>query len=443
MDAIRSTVPIVLRQIFAAADALARQVGFVKRVRKLQPTTFVQVFCLFLIRYPRASLQQLGDELNLTASALCQRLKAKAAADFLRGMLGSALKHLTTASLRSVSIPLLRRFNGVYLVDGTVEPLPASLAHRFAGCGGGEKPDDPSALAAVKILLRLRLDIGQAVEMLLDAARMPDVHLLKRLARLPKGALQIGDLGFFDSSYFQKLIRHGVYWLTRLPARVSVRAQEGVWQELAPWLRDLEQRGIKQWEGLLEIVQGDPVQARVFVQRCPPEEAERRRRKLRERMRRKGKTAGERQLTLCDWWILATNAAIDKLRMSEAFELYRCRWQIELVFKRWKSLGGLSIDRGHAEIRAECELYGKLMGVLIIDWLAIQRGGMLAGVSQWHAWRIVLGLLPQIVLALEGQLDWNSVLTDLVIRLDRRAKQPRRKKRPSTRQRLLRATLAP
>ena len=442
MDAILSSVPFVLQQFFATADTLARQVGFVKRVRKLQPTTFVRVFCLFLIRYPRASLQQLGDELNLSPSAVCQRLKAKAAADFLRAMLGSALKHLTTATLRSVSIPLLRRFNGVYLVDGTVEPLPASLAHRFAGCGGGEKPDDPSALAAVKILLRLRLDIGQAVEMLLDAARTPDVHLLKRLARLPKGALQIGDLGFFDSRYFQKLIRQGAYWLTRLPARVSVRAQEAVWQELAPWLGDLDQRDINQWEGLLEIVKGDPVLARVFVKRCPPEEAERRRRKLRERMRRKGKTPGERQLILCDWWVLATNAPIDKLRMSEAFELYRCRWQIELVFKRWKSLGGLSIDRGHAEIRAECELYGKLMGVLIIDWLAIQRGGMLAGVSQWHAWRIVLGLLPQIVLALEGQFDWSSVLTDLASRLDRRAKQPRRKKRPSTRQRLFRATLA-
>jgi hypothetical protein len=442
MDAILSTVPVVLQQIFAGADALARQVGFVKRARKLQPSTFVQVFCLFLIRYPRASLQQLGDELNITASALCQRLKAKAAAHFLRGMLGSALKHLTSAALRPVCIPLLRRFNGVYLVDGTVEPLPASLAYRFAGCGGGEKPDDPSALSAVKILLRLRLDIGQAVEMFLAAARIPDIKLLKRLARLPKGALQIGDLGFFDSGYFKKLIRQGVYWLTRLPARVSVRAQDGAWQELAYWLRDLEQRGIEKWEGLLEIVQGEPVQARVFVKRCPPQEAERRRRKLRERMRRKGKTAGERQLILCDWWVLATNAPTDKLRMSEASELYRCRWQIELVFKRWKSLGGLSIDRGHAEIRAECELYGKLMGVLIIDWMAIQRGGMLAGVSQWHAWRIVLALLPQIVLALKGQFDWCSVLKDLVTRLDRRAKQHRRKDRPSTRQRLFRATVA-
>jgi hypothetical protein len=442
MDAILSTVPFVLQQFFATADGWARHVGFIKRLRKLQPITFVRVFCLFLIRCPRASLQQLGDELDLSASGLSQRLKTKAAAEFLRAMLGSALKHLTTVSLQPRSIPLLRRFNGVYLVDGTVEPLPASLAHRFAGCGGGEKPDDPSALAAVKILLRLRLDFGQAVEMLLDAARTPDPKLLKRLARLPVGALHIGDLGFFDGSYFQELIEQGVYWLTRLPARVSVRVQGEDWQELAPWLLDLKHRGVQQWEGLLEIVKLSPVQARVFVKRCPEEEAARRRGKLHERMRRKGKTPGVRQLTLCDWWVLATNASTNKLSRSEAYELYRCRWQIELVFKRWKSLGKLSINRGHAEIRAECELYGKLLGVLLIDWLAIQRGGPLAGMSQWHAWQIVLRLLPQIVLALEARLEWKGVLIELVTRLDRRAKQPRRKKCPSTRQRLFRATLA-
>lgn len=441
MDAIVAAVPFVLQQFLATSDALARKVGFVKRVRRLQPAPFVRVFCLSLIRYPHASLQQLADELNLTASGLFQRLKAKATAEFLRAMLGSALEHLTTVALRPCSIPLLRRFNGVYLVDCTTEPLPASLAHRFAGCGGGKEPDDPSALSAVKILLRFRVDIGQAVEVLLDRARTRDTQLLKRLAKLPAGALHIGDLGFFDSEYFAELIKQGVYWLTRLPARVSVRTQDG-WQELATWLQDLEKQGIRQWEGFLDIVKGTPVPARVFVKRCPEEEAARRRRKLYERMKDKGKTPGARQLILCDWWVLATNASTDKLSMSEAYELYRCRWQIELVFKRWKSLGKFSIDRKHAEIRAECELYGKLLGVLLIDWLAIQRGGPFAGRSLWLAWRIVLHLLPHIALALEGRLDWSSVLGELMARLDRRPKQARRKKSPSTRQRLFRVTVA-
>jgi hypothetical protein len=441
MDAILGQVPAVLQALFAVAEPLARQTHFVVRLRRLHPGAFARAFALFLVRYPKASLEQLAGELKVTASALGQQLAKPAAADFLFALLGYALQRLSAAALRPVAIPLLRRFNGVYLTDGTGLPLPAALADRFAGCGGGDGPDDPSAVAAVKILVRLRLDGAQAAEVLLGAARTPDVHLLRRLADLPAGALHIADLGFFDSAVFADFSIRGVYWLTRLPARVSVRPPDGPWQELAWFLRDLDRRGIGRWDGALSIVQLAPVPARVFVVRCPVEEAARRRRKLQDRMRRKGKAAGHRQLTLCDWWVLATNVPAETLTAAEAWELYRSRWQIELAFKRWKSLGGLAIDRRHAPTRALCELYGKLLGVLLVDWLALHRGGLLSGRSVWRAWQIVHELLPQIDLALDGRLDWSDVLTDLVDRLDRRRQQPRRRDRPNTRQRLFRATL--
>jgi hypothetical protein len=442
MGAILSTAPLTLQALFGAADPLARQTGFVQRLRQLQPAAFARAFCLFLVRCPTASLRQLAAELNITASALSQRLLAPAAARFLSALLGAALDRLAAAALRPITIPLLRRFHGVYLVDGTGVPLPAALAHRFAGCGGGTGPGDPSGRAAVKILLRLRLDTGQAAEVLLDAARTPDVRMMQRLARLPAGALHIGDLGFFDGSAFAGLTRQGVYWLTRLPARVSVRPGGGDWRELAAWLRHLERRGIERFDGVAGLVRLTPVPARLLVLRCPAAEAARRRRKLRDRLRRKGKTAGRRQLTLCGWWALATNVPPEKLRASEAWELYRCRWQIELVFKRWKSLGGLAVDQRHAAIRAECELYGKLLGVLLVDWLALQRGGALAGKSPWQAWQTVLGLLPQICWALEGRIDWEPVGHELLLRLRKLRSQAKRKKRPSSRQRLFRATLA-
>lgn len=441
MNAILSTAPALLQALFRLADSLARQTSFVQRLRLLQPAAFARTFCLFLIRYPKASLQQLAAQLNITAAALCQRLLQPATADFLFAFLRAALDRLANAAWRPVAIPLLRRFNGVYLVDASSLALPASLADRFAGCGGGAGPDDPAARAAVKILLRLRVDTDAAADMLLDAARTPDIQMLQRLTPLPAGALHIGDLGFFDGSYFAELTRQGVYWLTRLPARVSVRPDQADWRELVVWLRYLERRGLDRWEGTGDIVKLTPVGARLFVLRCSAAEAARRRQKLRERMQRKGKTPGRRQLTLCDWWILASNVPPHQLRAAEAWELYRCRWQIELVFKRWKSLGGLAVDPHHAAIRAECELYGKLLGVLLVNWLALQRGGALGGVSLWQAWQVVLELLPQLCWALEGRLAWATVLEELHIRLKRLHKQARRKKRPSARQRLFRATL--
>ena len=329
MDAIVRVPPLVLQAIFANLTQLARHTGFVLRLRALQPDAFAHTFCLYLIRFPDATLQQLADQLHITASALAQRL-TDTAARFLRAVLQRTLDCLATTIPPRCVIPLLQRFNGVYLVDGTTVSLPAALAERFPGCGGGAGTDDPATAAAVKILLRLRIDTTQATELLLDAATTPDIRLLQQLPDLPPGALHIGDLGFFDGDYFAGLTRQGIYWLTRLPARIHVRESGGDWQELAEWLRVLDRLGQTRWEGTLEVGKATPVTARVMVLRCPPEESARRRQKLHERMRRKGQTAGARQLTLCDWWLLASNVPEEKLPVSAAWDLYRLRWQIEI-----------------------------------------------------------------------------------------------------------------
>ena len=440
MDAIVCVPPLVLQAIFANLLQLARETHFVQRLRLLKPDAFARTFCLYLIRYPKATLEQLADQLHITVSALKQRF-TNTAAKFLRALLQRTLDSLATTLQKRCPIPLLRRFNGIYLVDGTIVSLPATLADRFPGYGGGVGTDHPATAAAVKILLRLRIDTTQATELLLDAATKPDIHLLQQLTDLPKGALHIGDLGFFDCEYLSGLTDKGIFWLTRLPASVKVREKPGDWQELTSWLQALSRRGLSQWEGSLEVGKASPVVARVMVLRCPPDESARRRRKLEERMRRKGTKAGERQLTLCDWWVLATNVEEEKLPMKAAWDLYRVRWQIELVFKRWKSLGGLSIAGDHDALRAECELYGKLTGVLLVDWLALQRGGALSGVSPWRGWQIVEELLPELVCALSGRLDWANVWNELTRRLDRRSKQSKRTRCPSTRQRLFHATL--
>jgi hypothetical protein len=440
MKAIVCVPPLVLQTIFANLLQLARQTHFVQRLRLLKPDAFARTFCLFLIRYPKATLEQLAEQLHVSASALKQRFTDNAA-KFLRALLQRTLDCLATTLHKRCPIPLLRRFNGVYLVDGTIVSLPATLAKRFPGYGGGAGIDHPATAAAVKILLRLRIDTTQATQLLLDAATTPDIHLLQQLTELPKGALHIGDLGFFDCEYLSGLTDQGIFWLTRLPACVKVREKPGDWQELASWLQGLSRGGLSQWEGSLEVGKASPVVARVMVLRCPPEESARRRRKLEERMRRKGKKAGQRQLTLCDWWVLATNVEAEKLPVKAAWELYRVRWQIELVFKRWKSLGGLSIAGDHEPLRAECELYGKLTGVLLVDWLSLQRGGALSGLSPWHGWQIVKELLPELLWVLSGKLDWPSVWNELTRRLDRRSKQSKRTQSPSTRQRLFNATL--
>src|SRR5439155_14955461 len=111
------------------------------------------------------------------ASALYQRLSDPAATEFMHGLLVAGLDRLTDMAARRVAIPLLCRFNGISFVDGSTLPLPATLAETFPGHGGGTHPGDPSAAAAVKVLLRWRLDTSQPTELLCSGATTPDLHL--------------------------------------------------------------------------------------------------------------------------------------------------------------------------------------------------------------------------------------------------------------------------
>src|SRR5262249_10136144 len=157
--------------------------------------------------------------------------------------------------------------------------------------------------------------------------------------------------------------------------------------------------------------------------------------------KRKGQTAGARQLVLCDGWVLATDVPAERLSPDEAAAVSRARRQIEWVFKRWKGLGRWAVDRGVSAARAECQLYARLLGVRVGDGRALSRGGRVAARSAWRAWQVVLDLVPRLGRAGCGRAVGADWFAELFARLDRQRPPPCRRRRPSTRQRLLRATL--
>jgi hypothetical protein len=86
-----------------------------------------------------------------------------------------------------------------------------------------------------------------------------------------------------------------------------------------------------------------PLRARVIVLRKPPEVAEVERRRLRQQASKKQKKLGENSLVAAGYMMLATSLDADQYKAAEVLEMYRLRWQIELAFKRLKSI--LHLDR--------------------------------------------------------------------------------------------------
>ena len=72
--------------------------------------------------------------------------------------------------------------------------------------------------------------------------------------------------------------------------------------------------------------------------------------------------------------LLVTNLPTDKLSIKEAIVLYRARWQIELLFKRWKSIGLVGLLSGKNDATKMVRLWARLCAALIQHWLTVLCG---------------------------------------------------------------------
>lgn len=85
--------------------------------------------------------------------------------------------------------------------------------------------------------------------------------------------------------------------------------------------------------------------------------------------RKKGKVVREETLELAEYIFVLATPGLDGLSATQVLELYRARWQVELGFKRLKSLfdAGSAPNRDPEAVRSW--IYAKLLAVLLIERL--------------------------------------------------------------------------
>ena len=69
--------------------------------------------------------------------------------------------------------------------------------------------------------------------------------------------------------------------------------------------------------------------------------------------------------------IFITNVPEDMMPLSEVSKFYYLRWQIELIFKTWKSIASIDKVKKVKRERFECQLYAKLIWILL-NWRMYQ-----------------------------------------------------------------------
>lgn len=345
------------------AEEAARDTGCVRRARAFSGASWVQALvfgCLGTARPSLAALVQTAAALGVvvTPQALDQRFTPEAAA-CLERVLAAAVA--ATVAADPVAIPLLRRFAGVYVLDSTSIALPAALAPLWPGCGNGAQP----TAATLKLGVRLELATGALAGPTLAAGRTHDRAIALATAPLPPEALRLADLGFWKLDDLRDVSAAGGFWLSRLQAQAAVFDAAGQRWAVGGLLA---RQGRDEVDLPVTLGVGHRLPARLLARRVPSDVAAARRRRLRAEAKRRGQALSKARLALADWLIFVTNVPVARLNLAEALVLARARWQIELLFKLWKSHGHVDESRSAQPWRVLCELYATLIAMVVQHW---------------------------------------------------------------------------
>ncbi len=431
------------------AKALERETGFVQRSSvELDGPIFTQTTVLTWMQTPDASYSQLRHTaaslgVHVTNQAIEQRFSG-ASARLARALLEEAVGQLISSD--ACAPELLGRFNGVYLQDGTVISLPASLAQQWQGSGKRGQE------AALRVQARVELATGSLTGLWLQAARAAERSGPALSTPLPVGSLFNADMGYFTLPQMRQRSKLGQYWLTQAKATLTIIDQQGQCWDLLSFLRAQpgHEVDVQVWVGKRERL---PV--RLIAVRVSAQEAERRRQRANQAIthppkgcqapvpgqrkpkeQRRGKPKRKKvsaaRLRLAEWTILLTNVPSEQLSVQEALVLVRCRWQIELLWKLWKQQGKLDTWRSYKPERILTEIYAKLLGLIITYWQMLIGCWQAPNRSLVKATQVVAWMTPCLALALAGVVAVETVVERTVQMMGTGCTINARKTRPNT-----------
>lgn len=441
LKALGSCVAGKLQRLFdpTSLEELAREKGFIQRSSsQVTGVDFVKLLTTEILEEPLVSyeglcdrLQQLNPAVTISPQALAQRMTGAGAENYRQAVLQRAVVANLQPTVEALDSALLAPVKRIFLQDSTQAQLHEQLAEAFKGSGGS------ASQASVKIDLiyevkshRIhRLPIGPGTTS--DQSRADDL-----VEELHATDLLIRDLGYFKLATLATIVDKEAYLLSRLPRSAAVYLTETAPDalELVPYLNQHypHQPVI---ELAVSVGQTERLPCRLIAYRLPPEVVTERRRKARANATKKGRTLTQQALAWLEFTFLITNVPATLWSAAVIGTIYRLRWQVELIFKTWKSWLAIHVLRGTRAERIRCLLYGRLIVVVVLGMLSRFAAGYAQAQHQrelsFH--KVITWLKRKDRLArVLNQATLNNLLEQLAKGILRLCKQQR--KRPTTQQ---------
>lgn len=351
-------------------EKLARDSRFVERsTSKLTGWMFLELHLLMDSNGTELSLNQMCDELcerhgvEMSKQSLDERFNTFSV-KFMRECFARIFAQ--TLAFKQAA-PAHSHFKRVILTDSTSWQLPGHLAAFYRSNGG-----DTSG-SSIKIHQQYDLLQGSILQLDIRDGKENDALLLQGSDYgHVQQELHLLDLGYYKLDHLQALDKAGGFFISRYKTGTDVFIKDATgkfdkldWQQ---FLGQLEQAG----NCLPEVYLGkDKLKVRLLAQKMPAQVAAKRLAKQNRKQAKQSKSSkyswqtSELKKLLLVYNIFITNTTDDQLSPWQVQLYYKLRWQIELLFKIWKSI--MEIDKvGKMSIfRFECYLYSRLIAIVL------------------------------------------------------------------------------
>jgi hypothetical protein len=321
---------------FFPSETLAeagRASGFIERQRKLTAENLTTTLAFWkgdTLGYSDLTADialKYGED--VTKQALQEKLDGPAAEAFFQALVAKAL----SAAQAHLPRPVIRLpgVGRILIADASSLALRRALSEHLPGTGGSG-PE-----ASLKIHGLVDLTSQQFCRIALSTGKTSDHSEKEAHALILKESdLIIRDMGYFDISDLDALRQAGRFYLTRIPLSTKTFKdladnKRDVWSEMASSTRFSFDTQLK--------VGDEGFVTRLVALRLPRQKAKER---LAAMAKEKGRALTTVEKAQAKWNLFMTNLSVEQASVETLQRLYSWRWQIELIWKAWKSV--LDID---------------------------------------------------------------------------------------------------
>jgi hypothetical protein len=404
-----------------------------QRKSKLKPEEFIDTLMFSSFDHGQLSLQECCNDLAywhqkaLSKVALHKRFNPRSL-DFLKSVLAEQMASKMNPE------HCWQPFTRVIISDSCKFSLPEQYKEDYPGYG-----NFASAILNMQYAFDLKHGDWENLEFT-KVTQNDQGHSKKTLHLIQNGDLHIRDLGFVTMSYLGKVVSEKAFFLNRLPPQWKpLQCSAGKAIDWTALYKKMQCNSGNHFETMISIGTGkDALDCRLIAATVPEQVWAERIRKAQQRAKSMGVTLSDEYKTRCRFSVFITNVDQETLRAMDIIQLYRLRWQIELMFKTWKSLIGIHRVKAVKKERLECQLLAKFIWILL-NWKIfkcidnfIQKNSPGYACSIWKFFKYALQCRYALRKVIAGSMDFKDWCQILILPIiETLLVEPKKDKKPS------------